>query len=150
MPRPRRARPLYAAPCATEPAPASRNRERDLPARLKLGMLLRLAGGVGQRGELPGVELASFGFEPAAHEVRERQIDVVSAEEDVIADREPGEGKPPLLFAHADEREVARSAADVDDEDDVAGMDELAPRVARRLHPGVERGLRLFEESEAP
>jgi len=68
----------------------------------------------------------------------------------VIADREPGEGKPPLLFAHADEREVARSAADVDDEDDVAGMDELAPRVARRLHPGVERGLRLFEESEVP
>ena len=53
-------------------------------------MLLRLAAGVGQRRELPGIELASLGLEAAAHEMRKRQIDVVAAEEDVVADREPG------------------------------------------------------------
>ncbi len=77
---------------------------------------------------------------------RQRQVDVVAAEQDVLADREPLERKLPLVLANADQREVAGAAADIDNQDHVARLDLRAPRVARALDPGVERGLRLLEQ----
>src|SRR5437899_1663641 len=78
----------------------------------------------------------------------QRQVDVVAAEEDVVADREAGQRQATLLLAHCDEREVAGAAADVDDEDDVARTHVSAPFVAGGLDPGVERRLWFLEERE--
>ena len=44
-------------------------------------------------------------------------------------------------------REVGGAAADIDDEDQVAHLDALAP-VGMALDPGVEGGLRLFEQGD--
>ena len=71
--------------------------------------------------------------EPRAHRVRERQVHVVAAEQDVIADRDPLEGERAALLADRDQREVGGAAADVADEHDVADPDlarATLPRVA--------------------
>ena len=53
---------------------------------------------------------------------------------------------PPLL-GDGDQREVGGAAADIDDQDEVARFDLLAPvRIA--LDPGVEGGLRFFEDGD--
>src|SRR5205814_10136609 len=93
-------------------------------------------------------ELAAFLLEAASNQMREREVDVVAAEQDVVADREPREREPSFLLAHRDEREVARAATYVHDEDDVAGPERLAPFLACTLHPRIERRLRFFEERQ--
>ena len=65
------------------------------------------------------------------HGVGQREVHVVAAEQDVLADREPREGEVAALVADGDQGEVGRAAADVADEDDVADLDLLAPGVAR-------------------
>jgi hypothetical protein len=52
------------------------------------------------------------------------------------------------LLDGRDRGEVRGAAADVDDEDHVAHLHVLAPAIAARCDPGVERRLRLFEQGE--
>jgi len=47
---------------------------------------------------------------------------------------------------HADQSEVGRAATDVADEDQLARPDEVAPPITIAMNPGVECGLRLFDQ----
>ena len=78
----------------------------------------------------------------------EREVHVVAAEQDVIADRDALEREVAAVVANLDQREVGRAAADVAHEHDVAGLQILAPRLAARREVRVERGLRLLEQRD--
>ena len=51
-----------------------------------------------------------------------------------------------VAFADRDQAEVGRAAADVADQHEIADFHAAPPAVAERVEPGVERGLRLFEQ----
>ena len=87
-------------------------------------------------------------FEPLLQQTRERQVHVVAAEQDVLADGHALKRELAVLLGDGDQGEVGRAAADVADEDEVADLDPLAPAVALRVEPGVEGGLRLFEQRD--
>ena len=80
---------------------------------------------------------------------RERQIHVVAAEQDVLADGDAAQRERAALLADRDEAEVGGAAADVAHQHEVADLHALAPGVALRGEPRVERRLRLFEEAHA-
>ena len=98
---------------------------------------------------------------PRLDRAREREIDVVAAEEEVIAHREPRERGAPVAQLRADEREVGRASADVHHEHEPAARD--GPHVVRDLararrgerravpaRPVVKRSRRLLDERHAP
>jgi hypothetical protein len=85
---------------------------------------------VGQRPQLPGVELAALRRELAGDGIGQRQVHVVAAEQDVLADRDAVQFEVAVAFEHGDQREVAGAAADIDDQDDVARPHLLAPAPA--------------------
>ena len=78
----------------------------------------------------------------------EGEVHVVAAEEDVIADGDTRELERALLLHRGDGGEVGGASADVDDEDHVAHLEVTAPVLTARGDPGVERGLRLFEQGQ--
>ena len=79
--------------------------------------------------------------------MRQGQIEIVAAEDQVIADGHAVElHLAAFAAADADQREVGRAAADVADEDLLARLDKLVPAVAMGIDPGVERRLRLFDQ----
>ena len=98
--------------------------------------LLRGAARVRERRDLPAIERLAPRPRAGLHDVREREVHVVAAEQDVIADRDAREREAPALLGRGDGREVRRAAADVDDEDHVARLELLAPagRRARAIH----------------
>ena len=67
-----------------------------------------------------GRALCPSAFEPRAHGVRQRQVHVVAAEQDVIADGDALEREVAVGLADGDQREVGGAAADVADQHDVA------------------------------
>ena len=79
--------------------------------------------------------------------MRQRGIDVVAAEQDVIAHRDPLQRDLAVLFLHRDQREIGGAAADVDHQDQIAHADPLAP-IRIPLDPGIEGGLRLFQQDD--
>ena len=109
----------------------------------------RLPADADEHAPLPGFQLA-VADELRFEGVRQRQIEIVAAENQVLADSDAME----LHFAviagpHADEREVGRAAADVADEDFLARLDQPFPIVAMPIDPRIERGLRLFDQHDA-
>ena len=101
-----------------------------------------------QRMQLPGVDAMAGGFEPLLEQARQRQVHVVAAEQDVLADRDALERQVAVAFADRDQAEVGRAAADVADQHEIADLHAAPPAVAERVEPGVERGLRLFEQRD--
>ena len=75
-------------------------------------------------------------------ELREREIQVVAAEQQVIADR--GAREAIAVVVDFDQREVGRTSADVEHQDALVRR-ELLPRV---VDPRVERRLRLLEQHD--
>ena len=98
--------------------------------------------------QLPGVDAMSRRFEPLLEQSREREIHVVAAEQDVLADRDALERQVAVPLADRDQAEVGRAAADVADQDEIADLDPPPPAVAERVEPGVERRLRLLEQRD--
>ena len=128
---------------ADQAAAPTRDRERSRPG------LLGGAASVREGGELPGIELRALRPQLLADDVREREVDVVASEQDVVSDSEARQRQPALVLADRDQREVAGAATDVDHQDHIARPDMLAPFVSGCFHPRVQRGLRLFEKREA-
>ena len=95
---------------------------------------------------LSGVELDPLGSELLRGGVGQRQVHVVAAEQDVIADGDPLERQVALDLADRDQREVGGAAADVAHQDHVTDGELLAPAVAGLAQPRVERRLRLLEQ----
>ncbi len=105
------------------------------------------AAGVDEGEKLPVVDVFAFGFEFGADGVGEGEIHVVAAEEEMVADADAVELEVAAGFADGDEAEVDGAAADVANEDDLAGFYLFAPGFAGGGEPGVESGERFFEES---
>ena len=80
-------------------------------------------------------------------EMCESQIEIVAAEQQMIADRDAMELQPTSLTrSHMNQTEIRRTAADVAHEDCLAGRDDPVPFVAMRIHPGIERGLGFLQK----
>src|SRR5262249_3276243 len=109
-------------------------------------LLLRGATAVHEAAKLPFVELRALRGEALANDVREREVHVVAAEEDVIADGLPLEDEGAPILADRDGRQIRRAAADGAGEHAVADAALRSPCAARRGEPCVERGLRLLDE----
>ena len=73
-----------------------------------------------QRQELPGVERLALGLELRLQRIGQRQIHVVAAEQDVLADADALELQVAVDIGDGDQAEIGGAAADVADEDDVA------------------------------
>src|SRR6185437_3434411 len=83
------------------------------------------------------------------HVMRNGQVEIVSAENEMFADRDAvKEHLAAACGPDADEREIAGSAADIADEDLLPGLDALLPVFALRPDPGVKRRLRLFNQHD--
>src|SRR3954454_15979412 len=88
------------------------------------------------------------GFEPLLQHARQRQVHVVAAEEDMLANRDALEREVAARLRHRNQAEVGRPAADIANQDEIPDSDAPPPPVAHRLEPGIERGLRLLEERD--
>ena len=110
--------------------------------------LLRAAARVHEAAQLPVVERRAARGETLAQHVREREVHVVAAEEDVVADGDAAQRERAVLLGDGDETQVGRAAADVADENDVADPHLPSPCFARARDPRVAGGLRLLEEHD--
>ena len=93
---------------------------------------------------------ASSGAPPSCclHAARERQVHVVAAEQEVVADRHALDGELAAAVPGGHEREVGGAATDVDDQNEWMARDRVAPVAFVYDQPGVEGRLRLLEQHE--
>jgi hypothetical protein len=134
--------------CAADDRPAAaRHRHAHLGER-RVGQqpLLRRAALGDKRVEALRVELSAARDEPRLHLARERHVDVVAAEQQVLAHGDALEAQLSPAGAGGDEREVGRAAAHVDDQDERVCRDARAPVRLVSHEPGVEGGLRLLQQ----
>ena len=75
---------------------------------------------VPQRLKLEAVDLGALLRELIGHQPGQRQIDVVAAQQDVLAHRHAVEGQFAALLGDGDQREIGGAAADIDHQDQVA------------------------------
>jgi hypothetical protein len=88
--------------------------------------------------------LATAGGQALLDQLGQGQVDVVAAQEQVIADRDPGKA---TVGVDGDQREVGGAAADIEHQDPLARR-QGAGGAAVAVDPGVERGLGLLEEHD--
>ncbi len=93
------------------------------------------------------IDPGAFFSEPLGHDAGEREIDIVAAEQDVIAHRDAVEAQFAVRFGDGDQREIGGAAADIDHQNEIADGDALPP-IGMAFDPGVEGGLRLFEQGD--
>ena len=91
-----------------------------------------------------GERHAELGFD----EPGDGEIEVIAAQQQMLANGGAGEVDQVALAGDADEAEVAGAAADVADQDDLAIEEELAGLGEVVGDPGVEGGGGFFEEGE--
>ena len=147
---------------ADQPRTRPRQAERQpLGRRRAQQRFLELPAALHEHGPLPGLQsscrLAIRGrFRPVAageplfQVVRQGQIEIIAAEDQVIADGHAVElHLAAFAAADADQREVGRAAADVADENLLTRFDKLVPSVSMGIDPGIERGLRFFDQHDS-
>src|SRR5690606_4926253 len=100
----------------------------------------------GESAHLPGVQLRPIGGEFTGHQVGQRQVHIVAAQQNVVAHGHAVRFELAVALEDRDQREVAGAAADVDYQDDVARRYLFAPAAAAALDPAVQGRLRLFEQ----
>ena len=108
--------------------------------------LLRHPALVPQRLQLPGVDAMTIQLEPLLNQPREREIHVVAAEQNVIANRHALEREIALVLTDENQAEVRGAAADVADEHEIADAQPPPPRLAGAVDPRIAGGLRFFEQ----
>jgi hypothetical protein len=79
--------------------------------------------------------------------MRQCGVNVVTAQQDVIAYRNSFECNLAGLFLHRDECEIGGAAADVDHQHQITDGHQFAP-VDAALDPGVEGSLRFFKQND--
>ena len=84
----------------------------------------------------------SFGLD----EFRQGEVHVVAAEQQMVADGLADEAEFALLLDSLDEAEVARAAADIDDETARTRLELVGFRRGMSDQPAIERGLRFLEQ----
>jgi len=89
--------------------------------------------------------------------VRQREVDVVTAEQQVVAGRDPLDRRRPAGRARGagtEQAEVGGAAADVADQDRALPLRERRERLLALgvaggvIEPGIERGLRLLQQAQ--
>jgi hypothetical protein len=110
-------------------------------------LLLGHAAIAPQRLKLAAIDARAFFGETLRDYAGKRQIDIIAAQQDMLADGDAVERQLAVAFGDGDEREIGGAAADIDDQDEVAHLHALAP-IGVPLDPRVERGLRLFEQGD--
>ena len=134
---------------ADDPRAASGDGHRPpLQQRLLLDEQLFLGGPAGKPQGAP-----LLGVEPNAAQLlldlmRQGKVDVVAAEHEVVAHGDAAESRPGQSLDHGDQTEVGRAAADVADQDQLAGTHLALPAVLVRDDPAIKRRLRLFEQRD--
>jgi hypothetical protein len=126
----------------------AKHRER---ARLSIGIcqqaFLGFAAGMGEPSELVLIERhAAITTKLGRHRVGQRQVEIVAAEQDVIANRDTLETKIAAVIAHFNEAKVCGAATDVTDEHALARIHHLAPVCLMLVKPGIKGCLWLFEK----
>ena len=97
-----------------------------------------------ERLVLAAIDLGAFFSETVGDDAGEREIDIIAAQQNVIADGDAVEAELAIRFGDGDQREIRGTAADIDDQDEVADGDAPAPiGVARSRRKG---GLGFFEQ----
>ncbi len=85
--------------------------------------------------------------QPLFQIVRQGKIEIIAAEDQVLADGHAVElHLAALTAADADQRKVGRAAADIANENFLTRLDKPVPAVSMGVDPGIERGLRLLDE----
>src|SRR6266700_1465251 len=80
--------------------------------------------------------------------MRKRQVHIVAAQKNVIADGDTRELKSAVFLSDAYERKIGCSSADIHDENDVSQFDLLAKTVSGLFQPRIERRLRFFNQGD--
>jgi hypothetical protein len=104
---------------------------------------------VPQALQLPGVDAVPGLLEPLLEQARERQIHVVAAEQDVLADRDALERQLAVCSATAMRLKSVVPPPMSHTSTRSPTRDTAPPAVAERVEPRVERGLRLLEQRDA-
>src|SRR5258707_14316882 len=101
-----------------------------------------------QAVQLPGIDAVAGGFKALLESARQRQIHVVTAEQDVVANGDAFQRQFAVLFGNHNEAEISGASTDVAHENQVADLDSSAPSIALAVKPCVERCLRLFQQRD--
>ena len=143
-------RQLRRARAADQAAARAEQRDRDRVGRVGAEQaLLRGAAALDELRQARGRQPRAGLGQARLDEPREREVHVVAAEHEVIADADPREcGLAVVAERHVDEREVGRAAADVADQHAPRAGERVAQRRAVAVQPVVERGLRFFEQPQ--
>ena len=99
-----------------------------------------------ERNRLPRVELDRLLLEAPVTEVRQGQVHVVAAHQDMVADRNTAQHQLALLLGDADQRQVGCAAAHVANQQHVTNVELAPPTIAPISQPGIDRRLRLFQQ----
>src|SRR2546425_3267131 len=78
--------------------------------------------------------------------MRKRQVHIVAAQKNVIADGDTRELKIAVFLSDPDERKIGCPTADIHDENDVSQFDLLAKTVSGLFQPRIKRRLRFRSE----
>ena len=132
----------------TRPVPLPR-----MVTGLFLGLGIRIqqlffghAAVVPQGLELAAVEARALFGQALRNRAGQRQVDVVAAQQNVLAHGHAVERQFAPALGDRDQREVGGAAADIHHQDQIAHLHALAP-VGVAFDPGIEGGLRLFEQA---
>ena len=101
-----------------------------------------------QRQELRLADRFALRLQPGAQSIGQRQIHIVAAEQDMLADADAVEVEDAVLLRDGDQAEVSGSAADIADQDDVAAADLSAPVLSSLRRPCVERRQGLLQQDD--
>ncbi len=96
--------------------------------------------------KLAAVDARALLRETLRNRTGQRQVDVVAAQQNVLAHGHAVEREFAPALGDRDQSEVGSAAADVHHQDQIAHLHALAP-VGVAFDPGIEGGLRLFEQA---
>src|SRR5579871_519621 len=87
-------------------------------------------------------------FQALLQKACQRQIHIVAAQQDMVANSDALQHQFAVLFGDHNEAEVRRAASDVAYENEIADLDSAAPRIALAFEPSIERSLGLLEQGD--
>ena len=88
------------------------------------------------------------GFKALLQNARQRQVHVVAAQQDVVANGDAFQRQFAVLFGNHNEAEIRGAAADVAHQHQVADLDAAAPVITLALQPRIKSCLRLFQQRD--
>ena len=97
---------------------------------------------------MPGIERVTAGCKPFGDMVGQRQIHVVAAHQQMVADGQPLQLQLSFGLGDFDQCQVGRAAADVTHQQAIADVQELAPAFTLRGEPGVHGRLRFLQQDQ--